>query len=117
MLTLECSVDVSWVRLTTVLVGLSQNLCLVNALVDTVQPFRDALAEERIVLDFEQVVNDEPDGLVCSHPVLRIEAREAHRAREAAQRPFLSQVKVDVEIAESQLPKCAIDRFAVAASG
>src|SRR5262249_29409397 len=65
--------------LTTVLVRLSQNFGLINALVHAMQSLPDALAEQRKVFDFEQVIHDEPDGLVGSHPVLRIETRQIHR--------------------------------------
>src|SRR6266481_3161660 len=56
--------------LTTVLVSFAQQLPLKQALVHAVQAFSHSWSDQRVVLDIEQVINDEPDRLVGGHPVL-----------------------------------------------
>ena len=72
--------------------------------------------DEWIMFNIEQVIHDEPDGLVCGHPVLTIEALQIDRNREAPQRAFAPQVELPVEVTHRQLPQRAIDGLAPAAS-
>src|SRR5580704_19570030 len=93
----------SEVRSTLLLVSLTQNFCLVHALVDAMQPAGNPPAEQAVVRNFQQVVNDEPYRLVGSHPFQAVEARQIHRAGKAAQRPLATQVEINIEIAERKL--------------
>src|SRR5579863_10309417 len=72
---------------------------------------------QRIVLDVEQVIDDEPDGFVGGHPVLRVEALEAYRERIAPESALAAQVEIGVEIAQGELAERAVDGLAPAASG
>src|ERR1700722_10089003 len=75
-----------------------------------------SLSQQRVVLDIEQVVDDEPDGLVGGHPVLRVEALQIYRNGKAPQRALAPQVEVGVEVTHGQLAQRAVDRLAPAAS-
>src|SRR5205807_2823599 len=80
------------------LVGLAQALCLKKPLIDAVQPFLLRFGEQGIVLDIEQVIHDEPYGLVGGHPVLGVEALQVHRKRITPQCALAPEVEIDVEI-------------------
>ena len=85
------------------LVRLSQTLSLEQALVDTMQIPCHGWSDERIVLDVEQVIDDEPDGLIGGHPVLAIETLQVDGDRKAAQGPLAPQIDVGIEITYRQL--------------
>src|ERR1700758_2912198 len=99
------------------LVRFAQTLRLKQALVDAVQALFLGLRDQRVVLDIEQVIDDEPNRLVGRHPVLRVEALQIDWNGVAAQRALAPQVKVDVEVAERQFAQRAVDGLAPAASG
>lgn len=63
------------------------------------------------------MLGDEPDWLVCSHPVEPIEAREVHRAGIAPERAFSAQIEIDIEVAHRELAKRAINRLPITAAG
>lgn len=67
--------------------------------------------------NLEKVINDKPDRLVGRHPILSIEALEAHGQGIAAQAALAAKVEVSVEIAEGQFAQGAVYRLAPAASG
>ena len=68
------------------------------------------------MVNVEQVKRDEPQRLVGGHPVERIEASEIHRTGKRPQRALAAQIEISVEIAQRQLAKSAVDRFAIAAA-
>ena len=62
------------------------------------------------------MLGDEPDWLVCSHPVEPIEAREVHRAGIAPERAFSAQIEIDIEVAHRELAQRAINRLPISAA-
>jgi len=56
---------------------------------------------------------DKPHWLFRRHPAQSIETREVYRARVAPQRPFKSQVEINIEVAHRQFPQRAINRLAI----
>jgi hypothetical protein len=104
------------IRLPTSFMCLSQALSLKEPLVDAVQPLLLCFREQRIVLDIEQVIDDEPDRLRSGHPVLGIEPFQVHGNRIPSQRPLPPQIEVNIEVAECQLPQAAVHGLAPSAS-
>ena len=96
---------------------LAQTFRLKQAFVHAMQAFRHRWGNQRIVLYFEQMVDDEPHRFVGGHPVLAIESFQVYRHRKPPKRTLSPQIEVDVEIAQRQFTQGAVDRFAPAASG
>src|SRR4030095_11759346 len=60
---------------------------------------------------------NEPDRLVCRHPVEIIESRQVHRARIASQGAFAAQVEINIKVTHGQLAQTAIHGLAITAAG
>src|SRR5882672_7351349 len=87
-------------QLTTVLIRFSQQFPLKQPLVHAMQPFGHCWADQRIVLDVEQVIDDEPYWLVGSHPVLAVESPQVDGNREAPQGTLAPQIHVSIEVTQ-----------------
>ena len=56
---------------------------------------------------------NEPNRFFARHPIQPIEARQIYRTRVVAQRPFKSQIEINIEVAHRQFAQCAINGLAI----
>ena len=75
------------------------------------------LGQKGSVRNFAEMVGNEPNVLLRSHPIVSIETPEIDRPRIAPKGAFPSKIEVGVKVTERQFPKVTIDRFAVSAAG
>ena len=72
--------------------------------------------QQFVVVDFEKVIHDKPNGLLCGHPLQMIETAQVYRARESAHGSLAPEIEIQIEVTHGQFAQRTIDRFAIAAA-
>ena len=72
--------------------------------------------QQFVMVDFEQVIHDKPNGLLRRHPLQMIETVQVYRARECTHGSLAPEIEIQIEVAHGQFAQRTIDRFAIAAA-
>jgi len=96
--------------------GLPVALAAKEAFIDTMEALGHLWSNQGIVLDVEEVIDDEPDGLIGGHPVLAIEARKVDRNGVTAQSALATEIEIEVEIGEGEFAQVTMNWLTPAAA-
>ena len=96
---------------------MADQLAREGAAIDTGEMLNLKWCQQRNMRNFAEIIGNEPDAPVRSHPFVAIETPEVNRPGIAAKSAFASKIEVGVEVTERQLPKIAMNGFAIPAAG
>src|SRR5271166_2423772 len=66
-------------------VGLPQGFCTKRSFIHPVKALCHVRRQQLVMVDFQQVINDEPDWFFGGHPLPIVEARKVYRTRKGPQ--------------------------------
>ena len=72
--------------------------------------------QQFVMMDFEEVVHDEPDRLFRGHPLQMIEAGQVYGPGKCTQSPLPPQIEIKIEIRHGEFAKGTMHGLAIAAS-
>ena len=58
--------------------------------------------QQFVVVDFEQVIHDKPNGFLCGHPLQMVEPAQVYRARECTHGSLAPEIEIQIEITHGE---------------